>query len=394
VEDNESSAEMMLTQPVHSASTLPREGVMSMPASINQQGYIRVSFPGFDRCLTSWRGQSVLKLPLEEKEKLCEFFNMAIVSGNLEAVKTWFPRERAKYLIKRIAWQWFNSKPKRTATISSQTYLLKKYILPRTGDKSAQEITRQDFYWIREAHGDTQMARDIRATCQAILTWAWREGMMDKQIYLPTIMVPKRPTPYIEFADRWHIHAKVDPRYQDPILLSIELGMRVGEIVALKWDAIDLPHNRIKLIRSLSKTKIEDMRKSGDEVWLNIDIAPKTRKMLEKRRKQLVSEWVFPAERGGFTWSNRVSKAFKAAAKACGLPQVRLHDCRHSCSIDWIEQGRSLEEVQARLGHRERRTTEGYIGLLGYRRMGKVVEMEEKDDILLIDASQTHNGRG
>jgi len=99
--------------------------------------------------------------------------------------------------------------------------------------------------------------------------------------------------------------------------------------------------------------------------------------MLEKRRKQLVSEWVFPAERGGFTWSNRVSKAFKAAAKACGLPQVRLHDCRHSCSIDWIEQGRSLEEVQARLGHRERRTTEGYIGLLGYRRMGKVVEFKK-----------------
>ena len=341
-----------------------------MPATINNQGYIRVSFPGFDKPLTSWRGQRVRHMPIKEKQELCQFFNMAILSGNLDAVKTWFPREQAKYLIKKIAWQWLEHKTKRPATIHQQADILKKYIIPRVGDKSVKEITRQDFYWIRETWGDTQMARGVRATAQAILNWAWREDMMDRQIYLPTITVSKKPTPYIEIEDRWKIYNEVDPQYRDPVLLSIEQGMRVGEIVALQWNAIDFENEKIKLIRALSKHQIVDMRKGGDEVW--IDMTEKVKDMLSRRKQPMGSLWVFPAQKGNHTWSNRVSKAFKDAAKKIGLPHARLHDCRHSVAIDMRLEGHPLEYIQERLGQKERKTTERYIGQVGFRRLKRV----------------------
>lgn len=349
-------------------------GIISMPATITQKGYIRVVHQGFDKTLTAWRNQRLSEHP-ETTRTLCDLFNQLIFMGNFRA-SDWFPKERAKLLIKNIAWTWLEHKTKRPATIEDQSYILKKYIIPQSGSKSVQELTRQDFYWIRENHGDTQMANDIRSVAGAILNWAWKEGMMDRQLFLPVISVPKKPTPYIEHNDRWRIYAKIEPGYQDPVLLSIEMGMRVGEICALRWDAINLEHGIIKIIRSLSKYQVVDMRKGGDEIWLQMTDKVKT--MLESRRKVSKSHWVFIGKKGNHLWTNYVSNAFKRAARVCGLPHARLHHCRHSIAIDDGLEGKSLEETQERLGHRERKTTEGYRGMMGFRRLRAAVEMERR----------------
>lgn len=344
-----------------------------MPASINKQGYIRITFLGFDKPLTIWRGQSIRPMPIEEKQKLCEFFNMAILSGKTEAVKMWFPRERAKHLMKNICWIWLEYKLRRPATIAQYTILLKRYIVPQVGNKTIHEFTRQDFYWIRQIHGDTEMARQVRKICQAILNWAWKEGMMDRQLFLPIISVPKKPTPYIELRDRWRIYDRVNPEYQDPILFSIEMGMRIGEILALRWDAIDFKHERIKVFRVLSAGVLVDMRKGGDEIWLPMSTRIKT--MLENRRQIRKNQWVFSGKWGNHLWPQTVTKAFKRAARECGLPHARLHHCRNSFAIDLISAGYSLEEVGAYLGQRHRSTTEQYKGF-GIRKLRPVRKME------------------
>ena len=341
-----------------------------MPARIDTQGYLRVTFPGFDRKLPTWRGSKIKDLTTEQQEKLVWTFNELILTGNYDAVKMWFPKERAKLLIKKICWQWLYHKTKRPATIDQQKDILNKYIIPHNGHQSVKEVTRQDFYWIRETWGDTDMAKLVRRTAQSILNWAWHEDMMDKQIYLPTITVPKKPTPYIELADRWHIHDIANPFYQDAILLSIEQGMRVGEIVALQWNAIDFEHEKIKLIRSLSKHTIVDMRKGGDEAW--IDMMGKTKDMLLRRRQSMDSLWVFPASRGNHLWPNQVSGIFKKAARKIGLPHARLHHNRNSVSIDMELAGEPREYIQAQLGHRSMRTTEKYVGMVGVRRLKKI----------------------
>ena len=346
-----------------------------MPARI-KDGYLRVTFLGFDRKLPVWRGQRIRDLAPEQQEKLVWTFNEMILSGNYDAVKMWFPKERAKLLIKKICWDWLYHKPKRPATIDQQKDTLEKYLIPHNGKQSVKELTLQDFDWIRKEHGDTYMAKQIRSTVQAVLNYTWRKGLMDKQLYIWPISTAKKPTPYIELADRWQIHSIADPFYQDAILLSIECGMRVGEIVALQWGAILFEHERIKLVRALSGRDIVDMRKGGDEVW--IPMRGTTKEMLLRRRKNIDSLWVFPAYHGGHTWRNRITMAFKVAAKKIGLPHARLHHNRNCVAIDMGLAGASLEEIQEQLGHRVRQTTEKYKGQIGFRRMGKVRWMNGK----------------
>ena len=344
-----------------------------MPAWITEKGYIRVTFPGFDKVLTNWRGHKLKDFPVGDVEKLCEFLNTSILMGNTEAVKAWFPGERTRYLFKKVAYQWLEHKPKRESTWKEQKCELDNWILPQVGDKSIRELIRQDFYWIRELKGDTYMALKLRKLCQAILRWAWQEGMVDRQIFVPSIKVPAKPTPYIELKDRWGIWELVDKLHQEPLMLSIELGFRIGEIVALQWDCMDFDKGLIRIMRSLSDRKIIEMRKGGDEYWAPLDMPYNERAtvMLKEKRKYRKSHWIFPAPKGNHLWSNRISDSFKKAARPYGLPQAQLHHCRHSFIQDRIAEGYHLEEAQALVGHSSRTTTERYKGL-GIRHMRKI----------------------
>jgi len=348
-----------------------------MPAYINKQGYIRVTFLGFDGVLSSWRGQPIRPLPLQEKEKLVDFFNMAILSGKPEAVTMWFPRERAKYLVKNICWTWLESKARRPCTIAQQTQHLKRYILPMVGNKDVRELNRQDFYWIRERWGDSAMGKAVRKNCQAILNWAWREGMTDRQIYLPTITVARKPTPYIELSDRWRIHkALTSGPYQDMLIISIEMGLRRGEIVALRWDCVDFERDVLKIIRTLSANEIVLMRKGGDEHWA--PLTDRVKGMLLELRRHRKSHWLFHGPNGNHLWADQFSKEFKRAARACGLPQATLHHCRHSLVIDLLSEGKSLEYIAALIGDLVTTVQKHYAGL-GIRHLRRIVKMEGRN---------------
>lgn len=155
------------------------------------------------------------------------------------------------------------------------------------------------------------------------LQWAWQEGMIDRQVFVPSIKIPAKPTPWIELKDRWGIWELVDDLHKPPLMLSIEMGFRIGEIVALQWDCIDLDKSLIRIMRSLSDRTIIEMRKGGDELWapLNMPYNQTATAMLREKRKHRKSHWVFPGPKGKHLWSQRVSMAFKEAAREYGLPQ-------------------------------------------------------------------------
>jgi site-specific recombinase XerD len=60
------------------------------------------------------------------------------------------------------------------------------------------------------------------------------------------------------------------------------------------------------------------------------------------------------------------------ARKQAGLPQMRVHDLRHSFASFLVNAGRSLYEVQELLGHADIRTTSRYAHLKRERLMEAV----------------------
>lgn len=65
-------------------------------------------------------------------------------------------------------------------------------------------------------------------------------------------------------------------------------------------------------------------------------------------------------ERRAFT---TIAKQWDRIRKTAGLPELRLHDLRHQFASFLVNDGRTLYEVQAILGHSSSRVTERYSHL-------------------------------
>jgi len=59
----------------------------------------------------------------------------------------------------------------------------------------------------------------------------------------------------------------------------------------------------------------------------------------------------------------QMHRAWDNARKAAGLPDVRMHDLRHSMASNMVNSGRSIYEVAKVLGHSQLKTTQRYAHL-------------------------------
>ncbi len=66
--------------------------------------------------------------------------------------------------------------------------------------------------------------------------------------------------------------------------------------------------------------------------------------------------------------------SWDTARKEAGLPEMRIHDLRHSFASFLVNAGRSLYEVQELLGHADIRTTSRYAHL-SRERLREAVEV-------------------
>lgn len=60
---------------------------------------------------------------------------------------------------------------------------------------------------------------------------------------------------------------------------------------------------------------------------------------------------LFPGETGEHLWGSVVWKHYKVARKAAGRPDLRFHDLRHTGAVLAAQQGATIADLQARLGH-------------------------------------------
>ena len=59
----------------------------------------------------------------------------------------------------------------------------------------------------------------------------------------------------------------------------------------------------------------------------------------------------------------QIQRAWDNARKAAGLPDVRMHDLRHSMASNMVNSGRSIYEVATVLGHSQLKTSQRYAHL-------------------------------
>jgi type 1 fimbriae regulatory protein FimB/type 1 fimbriae regulatory protein FimE len=137
------------------------------------------------------------------------------------------------------------------------------------------------------------------------------------------------------------------------ILVTYRHGLRVSELVALRWDQIDFQRALMHVNRLKNGTPATHPI-SGDELRL----------LRRLRREYPETPFVFVTERGGPLTTSTVSKLISRAGQEAKLPfPCHPHMLRHGTGYYLANKGIPTRNIQAYLGHRAIQHTVRYTEL-------------------------------
>lgn len=140
------------------------------------------------------------------------------------------------------------------------------------------------------------------------------------------------------------------PWVREIVTIALHTGMRMGEILSLKWDTVDLFRRTVAILHS----------KNGDK--RTIPLNGKMFTLLKEKLKDRVSPFglIFPSQAGTKRDGHGLRRAFRKALKKAKIQDFHFHDLRHTFATRLVQAGVDLYKVQKLLGHRSPVMTQRY----------------------------------
>jgi integrase len=161
---------------------------------------------------------------------------------------------------------------------------------------------------------------------------------------------------FLNVDELWLLADTIDRRYRSFVLLAGYSGLRLGEILGLRWGHVDLLRRQVTVIETLSdlagsisfgppKTKAAIRTVTvpafvADELSL-VAVAP-----VESGQLVFLSPDGHPIRPGLFR-----RRFWNPAVEAAGLSPLRIHDLRHTAVALWISAGANPKHIAVRAGH-------------------------------------------
>lgn len=269
---------------------------------------------------------------------------------------------------------------KRESSWKVDRYNYKRHIEPLLGKRIARELTAAELsHWQAQvAAGKTSADVKTKKQGRAIVTggqgaaaramrslsgmlgWAVRREILDTNIACKVQKFRDAPRERAlteeEAARLWTVIGEAESAwviskdFADIFRLIMLTGARRTEIVALRWSEVEL--ERARLVLPPVRTKMGALNRSR-----HIVLSQTALEILSARTPK--GEHVFPSSVGDKPLVG-VNRAWEKVRTLAGLPDVRMHDLRHSFATFAIENGASLFQVGRTLGHAKAASTERY----------------------------------
>ncbi len=286
--------------------------------------------------------------------------------------------EGAKITYAEFLEEWLATKVHHVTAQTHSYYnqIIRDYIRPTLGDIRLIELNSrhiQRFYNKKVSEGvGLRTVQKAHTIIHASLNSARKFGLIP---FNPDDATnPPKPKPRaMKFLNQEQVRLFLDTakenddRYYALYYLALVTGMRQGELLALKWDNIDLekgilnvkfnlkrlPHGGgLVLDKPKTKTSIRSIKLGQDTV----DVLNSQKKRTAKEREVKPEKWqeegfVFPSTIGTAIDPSNMLRYFRTSLKAANLPKIRFHDLRHTAASLMLNNGVDVLVASQRLGH-------------------------------------------
>lgn len=233
------------------------------------------------------------------------------------------------------------------------------------GNISLQQINTQiidrfiSITFARTQRGAHQYYRTLKAAFNKAISWNYIETNPFTKVKFPRLT--KVHPVFITEDELIIILTNTPYEYlKDIFTVAFYTGIRLGELINMRWDWIDFFKNQITIKCSddfTTKSKKERIIPMSEKVKAAIT----TR---YQNSNHQFNEVVFYRQEGRMLHQETISKQFKDAVRKSNLNEkIHFHSLRHSFASLLVQRGVSLYIVKELLGHEDLATTQIYSHL-------------------------------
>lgn len=263
-------------------------------------------------------------------------------------VKTYTARGYSQYFKVKILPKIGNIKIKNLSTVTCQQFLMDLYRNGRTRNVQTK------------GNGlSAKTVKDIKIALQTCLQKAADEGLIQDNP-CRKVQLPKDDSKEMKTLKSNEIAAFLDEAKDSGCyefyLLEITTGLRLGEILALTWDDLNINEKMItinKQVQRIGKELRITTPKTKDSIR-KISICDECLKQLLilRNRQRVDTKLMFPSPiTGGYRDPSSITRKLHRMQKRAGIPQIRFHDLRHSFATLSLERGMDIKTISHMLGH-------------------------------------------
>lgn len=134
-------------------------------------------------------------------------------------------------------------------------------------------------------------------------------------------------------------------------LLALTAGLRQRELIALKWNDLDVKQRTLTISegRSVERRELVEYKGGTRTISLTSEVV---KLLIEEHARHPSSPLMFmhPATQKPYS-PQMVRRFHNEIIREAGLDHIRFEDLRHTCAVLSLEDGVGVEEVAQMLGH-------------------------------------------
>ena len=273
-------------------------------------------------------------------------------------------------------------------TIENIEDKLDLYVVPAIGHLPVAAVTDRDIEQLARSarHRSESTVRSILSTASQLFVWALRQRYCDhnpvkraREIHGDTLLPLWTPKPQRALTDEEVLSAldRVGEAFRPVVAFTAETGLRISEVLALRWADADLDEGALVVRSTKTKTTREIGISAAAVEVLRGHRARATSSALVGIAAIAPDALVFQTRTGRPQSRRNVLRAWQDALAEIGIDDAGLHTLRHSFIGRLEERGVSVAIAAELVGHSRITTTQAVYTRMRGGREAKLAAQRE-----------------